>query len=219
MGLASTSNLTIPSSAALTFDHTAWCPCDSISIPPGADYMITAAGSHIRLEDIEFDDLGKGFAAKWCFKAPSSLQQATPQQEEVILISNKAAEAGLLSLGQETGCSWAEHRISDKKAFLLKAQKAPITSKLLELTYLSLSNFIHMGTQAKIKEVASPSALNPCKDEDENWKGILAALYSPRLERNAAREIFKDDSLHQGWANYGPRLRWVLCGPCKCTGN
>ena len=181
--------------AALVFDRTAWRPCDSVSIPPGEDYMITAAGSHVKLDEIEFDDLRKGFGARWRFKAPSSLQQSTPQQEEVVLISTKVAETGLLALGQETSCSWAEHKVVGNKALLLDYQKAPITAKILDISCLSHNHFIRTGIQPKVKEVSAPSFIIPRKERDEQWKGILDALSSPKLERGAARDILKDDSL------------------------
>ena len=97
--------------------------------------MVTLSGSQIPLAEIEFDDLSKGFGSRWRFKAPSSLQQSIPHQEETVIISGKTAEAGLLSVGQE--------------ALLLQRQKAPMTTKLLELSYLAQGLFIHSALNLK----------------------------------------------------------------------
>ena len=136
--------------------------------------MLTSAGSHIRLEDVEFDDLSKGLAARWRFKAPSSLQQTTPQQEEVVLIPTKTAETGLLSLGQDAGCSWAQDRVAGNRALILKSSKAPVTSKLLRLSFLSQDSFFRSGTQPKLKEVAAPYFLIPQDEGIEGWKGSFS---------------------------------------------
>ena len=82
------------------------------------------------------------------------------------------------------------------RALLLQHHKAPITTKLLELPYLAQGSFICTGTQANVKEVFSPSAFLPHNKDDKKWEGLFAALSSPRLERNAAREALKNESLY-----------------------
>ena len=114
----------------------------------------------------------------------------------MIVIPTKTAEADLLCLGQEADCSWAKEKIVGNRALLLDSSKAPATSKLLHMSFLSQDSFFRSGTQPKIKEVSSPSFLIPRTEGDDVWKGFLHSLSAPKLERSAAREIFKDDSLY-----------------------
>ena len=86
--------------------------------------------------------------------------------------------------------------MAGNRALILKASKAPVTAKLLHLNFLSQDLFFRSGTQPKLKEVSSPSFLIPQDEGVEAWKGLIQALSAPKLDRNSARELFKDDSLH-----------------------
>ena len=87
--------------------------------------MVTSGGSRIPLADVEFDDFSLGLSTKWRFKAPSSLQQLIPQQEETIVILVKTAESGMLALGQDSDCTWAEPGLTSSTTKSASFHKTP----------------------------------------------------------------------------------------------
>ena len=157
--------------------------------------MVTNRGSRIPLADAEFDDFSLGLSAKWKFKAPSSLQPSISKQEETIVISSKTAESGMLALGQDTDCTWAEPCLIGNRALLLQRQKAPASTKLLELQHKSQSNYLRTHDQDKLKEISPLTAILPHDKDDLKWTGFVAALASLCIEKDSARCSLKEHSL------------------------